>query len=88
MVSWAQHHKYEGIYTIVSRPVWVILKRSGWKVKVLKEACFDREIRENNLCFILPEDMLNRASLVAGFLFSPSHSEISSSGWPLMLPVL
>lgn len=88
MVSWAQHNKYEGIYTIVSRPMLVILKRTGWRVKVLKEALFDTTKKEKIYLLYLPADMINRAILGERLLFSSSPSGVSSSIWPLTLPVL
>lgn len=88
MVSWAKFNNYEGIYTIVSRPMLIILRRTGWKVKILKEVNIDTKKKEVIYLLYLPADVMNRIILERGFLLPSSHSDVSSSIWPLTLPVL
>lgn len=38
MINWARIHSYNEIFTIVSRGMLTILRRSGWEFRVLKES--------------------------------------------------
>lgn len=85
MINYAISHKLEGIYTIVSRAMLAILKRSGWRIEVIKEAFL--KPKEPIYLLLLPVDKDSQsfmAEKVATPLGISSHSLIS---WPLSLPV-
>lgn len=85
MINWARDHGRNGIHTIVSRAMLRILKRSGWKISILKEAFLSE--RERIYLVLLPtgpEDQTLMASGIVAELGCPAPSAIT---WPLSLPV-
>ncbi|MEG5532095.1 acyl-homoserine-lactone synthase [Enterobacter ludwigii] len=85
MINWAIHHEKNGIYTIVSRAMLTILKRSGWQISQLCEAFLSPQ--ERIYLVYLPTEKSDQARMAAGLvtgLTCPPQSVIS---WPLLLPV-
>lgn len=85
MVNWAQRNDYVKIYTIVSRPMLTVLRRSGWNITVLKEAYLSE--KERIYLLTLPAEDKDRAMLSKKFLSRTACEEQSLAIWPLKLPV-
>jgi acyl homoserine lactone synthase len=80
MINWAQDAGHSGIYTIVSRAMLTILKRSGWQIQILKEAF--RSEQERIYLVYLPagqDDQLKMAKRL-------KNQTASLLTWPLTLP--
>jgi N-acyl-L-homoserine lactone synthetase len=85
MINWARHNECNGIHTIVSRPMLTILKRSGWHVKVLKEAFLSE--RECIYLVFLPTETEDRDQMASGLISEFGYPAASAITWPLSLPV-
>ena len=83
MVIWAQQHGYDGIHTIVSRAMAVILKRSGWDIKVLKEAFLNEH--ERIYLLYLPAGKKDKEKMLLSI--STQTGKMPCSIWPLKLLV-
>lgn len=81
MINWAQDNGHTGIYTIVSRAMLKILKRSGWQIQTLKEAFLSE--RERIYLIYLPAGQEDQLNMARG-LNSQTDSLFT---WPLTLPV-
>jgi acyl homoserine lactone synthase len=81
MINWAQDTGHIGIYTIVSRAMLTILKRSGWQIQTLKEALLSE--RERIYLVYLPAGQEDQLKMARGL---NSHSA-SPFTWPLTLQV-
>ncbi|WP_159281734.1 acyl-homoserine-lactone synthase [Rahnella variigena] len=81
MINWAQDNGHAGIYTIVSRAMLTILKRSGWQIQTLKEAFLSE--RERIYLIYLPAGKDDQMNMATG-LNSQTDSLFT---WPLTLPV-
>ncbi|EAT7031384.1 acyl-homoserine-lactone synthase [Salmonella enterica] len=82
MINWALKHGHDGIHTIVSRPMLTILKRTGWKITVIKEAFLNE--REQIYLVYLPtgvQDQNHMASQLAASI------GVMALEWPMVLPV-
>lgn len=85
MINWSRQNGTEGVYTIVSRAMLTILKRSGWKISPLKEAFLTES--ERIYLVYLPtgiEDQLSMASGLNSSLAAPCRSLTT---WPLSIRV-
>ncbi|MBC3214786.1 acyl-homoserine-lactone synthase [Serratia fonticola] len=85
MINWARHNECQGIHTIVSRSMLTILKRSGWKVKTLKEAFLSE--RERIFLVFLPTEVHDQDQMASGLISELGYSAASAVTWPLTLPV-
>jgi acyl homoserine lactone synthase len=61
MINWAQSQELKGIHTIVSRPMLVLLRRSGWNITVLQEAFLTE--RERIYLLFLPTGTEDQAQM-------------------------
>ncbi len=85
MINYARHHGHTGIYTIVSRAMLTIAKRSGWEIEVIKEGF----VSENEPIYLLrlPIDCHNQ-HLLAKRIRDQSESNIAAlCQWPMSLTV-
>jgi len=85
MINYARHHGHKGIYTIVSRAMLTIAKRSGWEIEVIKEGF----VSENEPIYLLrlPIDTYNQ-NILAKRISAQSETELSALyAWPMSLPV-
>jgi len=80
MINWAQDAGHRGIYTIVSRAMLMILKRSGWEIQPLKEAFLTEH--ERIYLVYLPAGQADQLKM-ARKLNSQAASLFT---WPLTLP--
>lgn len=86
IINYSRHHGYTGIYTIVSRAMLTILKRSGWQVEVIKEAYVTKNEPIYLLC--LPTDQYNQTQLLRQVNQRLQDSDSILSAWPMALPVM
>lgn len=85
MINYARHYKYDGIYAIVSHPMYLIFKRSGWKVSV--EAQSLSEKKEKIFLIFMPVDDDNQRILI-DLVKSKAHElTMALDAWPLSFPV-
>lgn len=84
MINWAHHNQFNGIHTIVSRPMLTILKRSGWQIKVLKEAFLSE--RERIYLVLLPTTANDRERMSSGLIGKCGYPAAAMTTWPLSLP--
>jgi acyl homoserine lactone synthase len=85
MINYARHHGHTGIYTIVSRAMLTIAKRSGWEIEVIKEGF----VSDNEPIYLLrlPIDHYNQ-HLLAKRISDQSESDITAlCQWPMSLQV-
>lgn len=85
MINYARHHGHTGIYTIVSRAMLTIAKRSGWEIEVIKEGF----VSDNEPIYLLrlPIDPHNQ-HLLAKRISDQSESDITAlCQWPMSLQV-
>lgn len=85
VINWTRRNGFNGVHTIVSRPMLTILKRSGWRIRTLKEAF----LSENEPVYLLflptaTKDQTKMASGLISKLGCPAESLIN---WPLSLSV-
>lgn len=85
MINWARHNERNGIHTIVSRAMLTILKRSGWQLETLKEACLSE--RERIYLVFLPTTAEDRDRMASGLISALGYPASSLITWPLSLPV-
>lgn len=85
MVNWAQKNGYDCVYTIVSRAMLKILRRSGWQITVLKEAYLTE--KERIYLLTLPAGESDAAQLAAPIIKYTGCQPADTTTWPLTLPV-
>lgn len=84
MINWARDAKRTGIYTIVSRAMLTILKRSGWEIKPLKESFLSE--RERIYLVYLPTEQSDQIKMAAGIAAGLGTQKENLVTWPLKLP--
>ncbi|MGK0603589.1 acyl-homoserine-lactone synthase, partial [Yokenella regensburgei] len=82
MINWARNNGYDGIHTIVSRPMLTILKRTGWKIKVLREAHLSE--REPIYLLFLPASAKDQAWMASKLATDTGRM---FTGWPMAIPL-
>ncbi|MGB9095622.1 acyl-homoserine-lactone synthase [Erwinia sp.] len=85
MINYARHYGYEGIYAIVSHPMYVIFKKSGWKVSVVEQATSEKQ--ENIYLIFMPVDAGNQQTLMRLVKTKVPSSGCELDEWPLSFPV-
>jgi acyl homoserine lactone synthase len=85
MVNWAQDNAYNHIYTIVSRAMLKILKRSGWQISVVKEAFLTE--KERIYLLTLPAGEEDKQQLGGDIVSRTGCAPVAVTTWPLTLPV-
>jgi len=85
MINYARHYKYEGIYAIVSHPMYLIFKRSGWEINV--EAQSYSEKKEKIFLIFMPVDDRNQQILINLVKSKAPELQITLDAWPLSFPV-
>lgn len=87
MMNWAMNYQEKGIHTIVSRAMLTILKRSGWQIKVLKEAFLSEQERIYLVWLPVGKDEQSRIASKLNIRLERSQMTSSLVTWPLSLPV-
>lgn len=85
MINYARHYKYEGIYAIVSHPMYLIFKRSGWEVSVESQSYSEKE--EKIFLIFMPVDDKNQQILIDLVKSKAPQLQMALDTWPLSFPV-
>lgn len=87
MINYARHYNYEGIYAIVSHPMYLIFKRSGWKIELVEQGLSEKE--QKIYLIFMPVDKANQQTLINALrLKDPRLSDCRLDSWPLSFPVM
>lgn len=84
MINYVRKRKYEGIYTIVSRAMLTILKRTGWNIAVIQEAY----LKPNEPIYLLdlPIDLESQSLMKNKIYQSLAQPILLPEQWPFSLP--
>ncbi|WP_034912892.1 MULTISPECIES: acyl-homoserine-lactone synthase [Erwinia] len=85
MINYARHFGYEGIYAIVSHPMYIIFKRSGWAVSEVEEGLSEKD-QKIHLIF-MPVDDANQRTLIELVKARALPCSAKLDGWPLSFPI-
>lgn len=85
MINYARHYKYDGIYAIVSHPMYLIFKRSGWEISVEAESYSEKE--EKIFLIFMPVDDKNQQTLIDLVKSKAPQLQMALDSWPLSFPV-
>ncbi|PKH19589.1 acyl-homoserine-lactone synthase [Enterobacterales bacterium CwR94] len=83
MINYARHYGHEGVYTICSKPMWTILKRSGWEIEVVEVGM--SEMNKPVYLLFLPVDSKNQSILTDRIAQSSGMSNQALTRWPMTL---
>ncbi|MFK8258525.1 acyl-homoserine-lactone synthase [Erwinia sp. AnSW2-5] len=85
MINYARSYQYEGIYAIVSHPMYVILKRSGWLISIIEKSVSEK--KQDIYLIFMPVDEHSQHNLISLARQKASFLECSLNTWPLSLSV-
>ncbi len=85
-INYSRHYAHTGIYTIVSRAMLTIIKRSGWHVEVIKEAYVNE--KERIYLLRLPTEPADQARMALPIQKFLEDSEVDLCAWPMSLPAM
>jgi len=85
-INYSRHYAHTGIYTIVSRAMLTIIKRSGWHVEVIKEAYVNE--KERIYLLRLPTEPADQARMALPIQEFLEDSEVDLCAWPMSLPAM
>lgn len=85
MINYARHYNYEGIYAVVSNPMYRIFKKSGWDISVVKQSLSEKG--ETIWLIFMPIDDRNQRTLINLVNAKVPDLSLNLEGWPLSFPV-
>ncbi|MFS2225773.1 acyl-homoserine-lactone synthase [Pantoea sp. B65] len=85
MINYARHGGYEGIYAIVSHPMMIIFKRSGWKIAVIEQGLSEKN--EPIYLIFMPVDEMNQQILIDRINKTNPTFTSQLNAWPLSFGV-
>lgn len=85
MINYARHYGYEGIYAIVSHPMYLIFRKSGWKIEVVEQGMSEKD--QNIYLIFMPVDRVNQQTLMALVRAKVPVTGCELESWPLSFPV-
>lgn len=85
MINYARHYKYEGIYAVVSNPMYRIFRKSGWDISVVKQGVSEKQ--ESIWLIFMPIDDDNQRTLIERVKSKAPGLNIKLDAWPLSFPV-
>lgn len=85
MINYARHYKYEGIYAVVSNPMYRIFRQSGWDISVVKQGVSEKQ--ESIWLIFMPIDDDNQRTLIERVKLKAPGLNIKLDAWPLSIPV-
>ncbi|WP_312045493.1 acyl-homoserine-lactone synthase [Erwinia sp.] len=85
MINYARHYKYDGIYAIVSHPMYLIFKRSGWQISVKAQSLSEK--KEKIFLIFMPVDDDNQRILINLVNAKVPALNMTLDTWPLSFPV-
>ncbi|MFP9227926.1 acyl-homoserine-lactone synthase [Pectobacterium cacticida] len=80
-VNYSRSKGYDGVYTIVSHPMFTILKRSGWKISIAEEGLSEKQ--EKIYLLHLPVDKESQDTLIHRINHKQEFVESNLRKWPL-----
>lgn len=81
MINYARKQGYDGIFTLVSHPMLLILKRSGWRVSVIETGVSEKS--EAVYILLLPIDQESQRTLIDKILSARPLDRAGLKAWPL-----
>lgn len=84
MINYAKSLFYNGIYAIISHPMLIIFKRSGWLIKVVEQGVSEKG--ENIYLIYMPVDDKNQQILI-NRINTMNTSTSDFCNWPLSFPL-
>ena len=85
MINYGRDKHYDSIYAIVSKSMYAILRRTGWKIELIKEAQLKAD--ENIYLLKLPTDSDSQALFAEKVGKNLSLFPQALFNWPFSLPV-
>lgn len=85
MINYARHYNYDGIYAIVSHPMYLIFKKSGWKIELVSQSLSEKE--ERVYMIFMPVDDESQKTLIDLITAKAPALECTLTTWPLSFPV-
>lgn len=85
MINYARHYHYEGIYAIVSHPMYLIFKKSGWKIEQVAQSFSEKE--EKVYMIFMPVDDESQQTLIERVKVKAPNLACTLTTWPLSFPV-
>lgn len=85
MINYARFYQYEGIYAIVSHPMYVIFKRSGWRISMIEKSVSEK--KQNIYLIFMPIDEQSQHTLITSALQKAPFLGGNLNTWPLSLSV-
>ena len=85
MINYARHYHYDGIYAIVSHPMFLIFKRSGWEIITEAQSLSEKE--EKIFLIFMPVDDRNQRILIDLIHSKVPELSLALDSWPISFPV-
>jgi len=85
MINYSRHAGHEGIFAIVSHPMFIIFKRSGWLISVVEQGLSEKN--EKIYLIFMPVDDHNQRILIERIKKENSLSDNQLASWPLSFGV-
>lgn len=85
MINYAMKFNYEAIYAIVSRQMYAIFKRSGWKIAIIASGISEKN--ETIYLIYMPVDEFSKHALIRKITEHKIANTGMMSNWPLIIPV-
>ena len=81
-INYARNYGYAGIYAIVSHPMYLIFKKSGWKIIIVEKGISEK--KEKVYLIFMPVDEDNQKLLVNRIFRTTTSSCKDLISWPLV----
>ncbi len=82
-INFAIQRGYEGIYAIVSHPMMIVLRRSGWDIEVVERGVSEK--KEFVYLVFMPTDARNQGILLNNIMQKSHVKTESFYSWPLSI---
>lgn len=85
MINFTQHLNLDGVHTIVSQSMFIILKRTKWRIKLIKEAKINDT--ENIYLIFLPSENDSQNNMAKRIQTKLNVQSSTLYEWPFSLPI-
>ncbi len=85
MLNYARHHGYDGIYAVVSHPMYIIFKRSGWLIRQIDKSISEKN--KNVYLIFMPVDDLNQQILMDNVKSKAPEADCQLDAWPISFSI-
>ncbi|WNN42435.1 MULTISPECIES: acyl-homoserine-lactone synthase [Winslowiella] len=85
MINYSRHAGHKGIYAIVSHPMFIIFKRSGWLISVVEKGLSEKN--DTIYLIFMPVDARNQRILIERIIKENPSSFNELTSWPLSFSV-